>query len=145
MFEITKAHNKDFIEIESIGKEVLPIYYSRFDLTMLYYNGNLIYKLVENNHIMAFIVCELFENENRLHIMSIGVTKDNQRNGLGTLLLDYIKEKFDTDITLYVQVSNKKAINFYSKGLFIVKDILKKYYQNLEDKDAYLMTYIQKV
>ena len=77
--------------------------------------------------------------------MSIGVTKDHQRSGLGTLLLDYIKEKFDTDITLYVQVANKKAINFYSKGLFIVKDILNKYYQNLEDKDAYLMTYIQKV
>jgi len=145
MFEIMEVINKDFIVIESIGKEVLPLYYSRFDLAMLYYNDNIIYKLVENNHILAFIVCELFKNENRLHIMSIGVTKDKHRNGLGTLLLNYIKENFDTYITLYVQVSNKNAINFYLKNSFIIKDILKEYYQNLENKDAYLMTYIQKV
>ncbi len=145
MFEIMEAINKDFIVIESIGKEELPLYYSRFDLAMLYYNDNIIYKLVENNHILAFIVCELFKNENRLHIMSIGVTKDKHRNGLGTLLLDYIKENFDTYITLYVQVSNKNAINFYLKNSFIIKEILKEYYQNLEDKDAYLMTYIPEI
>ena len=117
MFEITEANNKDFMAIENIGKEILPIYYSRFDLTLMYYNDTIIYKLVENNDILAFIVCELFKNENRLHIMSIGVTKNKHRNGLGTLLLDYIKKKFNTDITLYVQVSNKKAIDFYSKSL----------------------------
>jgi ribosomal protein S18 acetylase RimI-like enzyme len=144
MFEITEANNKDFMAIENIGKEILPIYYSRFDLTLMYYNDTIIYKLVENNDILAFIVCELFKNENRLHIMSIGVTKNKHRNGLGTLLLDYIKKKFNTDITLYVQVSNKKAIDFYSKSLFIIKDTLKNYYQNLEEQNAYLMTYVKK-
>ena len=46
MFEITEANNKDFMAIENIGKEILPIYYSRFDLTLMYYNDTIIYKLV---------------------------------------------------------------------------------------------------
>ena len=55
--------------------------------------------------------------------------------------MKYIKQYFPrSNYSLYVQTTNKNALNFYMKNGFKIKKYVKKYYTNLEDKDAYYCT-----
>ena len=44
-------------------------------------------------------------------------------------------------ITLYVQIQNKHAVQFYMKNGFEIKETLEDYYEDLEDKGAYYCEY----
>ena len=134
---VKKANNKNFKDIEDIGKESLPIYYTVSDLIMLEMTKHLILKLTNDKEIIGFAVCR--ETLDNIHILSIAIKKANRKEGLGTKILDFIKSK-NKNISLYVHTINDVALSFYKKNSFIISDILFGYYETFEDeKDAYKM------
>jgi len=140
MYKISKAENNDFNLIVEIGKNSLPIYYNVDDLVMLKATKHIIFKIESNNNICGFMVCR--ETEKNIHILSIAVTKEFRKYGLGTELINEIKNK-NKSISLYVHTVNEVGINFYKKNNFKIKDILFGYYDNFDiDKDAYKMIYL---
>jgi ribosomal protein S18 acetylase RimI-like enzyme len=73
--------------------------------------------------------------------MSIGVLEEFRRKSFGSLFIEFIKKNYKSNITLYVQISNENAINFYKKNNFIIEKKITNYYKTLEVKDAYLMKF----
>ncbi len=53
------------------------------------------------------------------HIASIFVDNNQQGKGIGSLLLEYVKE-LRTELTLNVYQKNEKSINFYKSRNFII-------------------------
>ena len=70
MIEINEASNKDFIIIENIGKELLPIYYKTFDLFVLLLGNHKIFKISDNANIIGFAVIQIINEQNRIHIVA---------------------------------------------------------------------------
>lgn len=72
-----------------------------------------------------------------IDILTIAITPQFQRKGLGRELLDDLLQRLDKNkvrsIMLEVRVSNVSAIHFYQKYGFELIDTRKKYYSNLED------------
>ena len=56
------------------------------------------------------------------HIASIFVDNKQQGKGIGSLLLEYVKE-LRTDLTLNVYQKNEKSINFYKSRDFIISSV----------------------
>ena len=135
------ASNEDFYRIEEIGKKSLPIYYSQYDLLILGLTNHTILKIIDNNNIIGYIVYNTIQEERRLHIMSIGILEEYQRKNYGSKVIDHLKTIENRQITLYVQVNNTKAINFYQKNNFKVEKKIVGYYETLEVKDALYMVY----
>ena len=137
----------DFITIENIGYQCLPIYYKLYDLLQLDKSSKyILLKAVINNSntntIVGFIIAEKKKKviEEYLHIMSIAVLEKYRTHSIGTKLLHAIKQKTDI-ITLYVQTCNYIAIQFYEKNGFKKKKLISNYYETLDCKDAFLYTY----
>ena len=72
-----------------------------------------IYVYILNKHIVGFI------GVNNNYIEGIFVDINNQHNGIGTSLLDKIKEDKE-NLTLRVYKKNTNAIKFYEKNNFII-------------------------
>ena len=73
--------------------------------------------------------------------MSIGILENYRRRNYGSKLIEHLKNTDNDKISLYVQVSNTKAINFYQKNNFKIDKKIVDYYENLEVKDALYMVY----
>lgn len=87
-----------------------------------------------NNEIVGYVILSIREKENpsmryrkQLNIEAICVDENCRGNGIGTLLLEYIKnigkEQGCTDMYLTVNQENKNAIKVYEKFGFKVKNI----------------------
>ena len=72
-----------------------------------------IYVYILDEHIVGFI------GVNNNYIEGIFVDTNNQHKGIGTALLDKVKESKDK-LTLSVFKKNKNAIKFYKKNNFII-------------------------
>lgn len=101
--ENIKAHKfipKEYWENNySYVKEILP-------------NAEIYVYILEDN-IVGFI------GLNQNYIEGLFVDTNNQYNGIGTLLLNKVKEN-TTTLTLNVYKKNVKALNFYKKNNFII-------------------------
>ena len=136
---ISEVTSKDLDLIEEIGKLSLPIYYKKKELqNFLIDEYHILHKITYNEKLSGFYVSKL--HEDRIHIMSIGIHPQNRGKKLGTILIEYIKN-YKLPVTLFVQQSNKIAINFYKKNDFKVLISISRYYYNLECNDAYFMCY----
>ena len=139
MLQIIPANESDFDNLELIGKDSLPIYYSSSDLKMLKMTNHIILKVKKNNNIIGFVVSR--ETDSNIHILSIAVDKSERNNGVGSKIIDNIKLK-NKSISLFVHTINKVALTFYKKNQFIISDILFGYYDVFEkEKDAYKMVF----
>ena len=137
-----QTKNKDINDIYNIGNESLPIYYSIYQLLELHKNPIYnIYKCVLDNLTIGFVIIELC-SMNKIHIMSIAISKKYRGNGYGSQIMDFLKKKFEKQtISLYVQTQNKNAVQFYYKHKFESKKQLENYYYKLEYKSAYYCEY----
>ena len=136
--EINNIEYNDFVTIENIGYQCLPIYYKLYDLLQFNSNKHILLKATINNSIVGFIITE--KKNNYLHIMSIAILKKYRQMNIGTKLINSIKEK-SNKISLYVQASNSIGIKFYEKNLFTKTKLITNYYDNLDCNDAFLYTY----
>ena len=128
---ICSAIIKDAKNIVNIAKLVLPIYYD-LDTTLYFIENNIVIKLEINNQIIGFLLAE--KQDKNIHIHSIGVSKDHQRNGIGTKLINHLKNFNYSSLSL-----NVSEINGFLKVKF-----KKNYYDGLTNNNAYLMCYNNK-
>jgi ribosomal-protein-alanine N-acetyltransferase len=74
-------------------------------------------------------------------ILMISISKNFQRKNIGSELLIYflniLSKEYIKYVELEVRIDNKKAINFYKKHGFEIKNKIKNFYQN--GKSAYNM------
>ncbi len=133
---------EDLLDIVQIGQESLPIYYKLHHLIeMIRHPSYLIYKCNLKNETIGFFIleiCDETKNKNKIHIMSIAISKSYRGKGYGTKIMDFLKNIFlKYTLSLYVQIQNKDAVRFYLKHNFEIKDTLINYYDELIHKDAY--------
>ena len=101
------------------------------------------YLIMENAENKAFLGhYGLWIDTPLAQLLMIYVVPELQKNGLGTILMNYIieflKEHQVTTLTLEVRHSNLTAIHFYQKFGFKKVAIRKQYYDNGEDADLML-------
>lgn len=90
----------------------------------------------QDNIVVGYIIFWIrFEDEG--HIISIAVDENHRRKEVGSQLVETAMEIFKryniTQIKLEVRVSNNGAIKFYNDMGFNKKEVLVKYYEDLED------------
>jgi len=88
--------------------------------------------------IVGYII--IYDNEDSLDIMKIAVKEKYKRENVGTMLLGFLKDKFNKNIFLEVRESNQRAIDFYIKNSFDKISIRKKYYKD-NNENAIIMLY----
>lgn len=135
------AEDYEYLQIEEIGKKCLPIYYKYNDLFLLEINDHKIYVIEDDNNLIGFIVFKIHKEEERVHILSIGILCEYRRKSKGSLLINFLKDEYKFNITLYVQTSNETAFKFYTKNGFNIDKTIKNYYQTLDVNDAYFMKF----
>ena len=130
---IKHAICKDANEIHNVNKKCLPVYYSHKEYVIYILDTDIVLlKAVCDNNIVGYALAKWYSSE-RLHIMSFAVLPEFRCNGVGKLLIDGtydygIKKKSFTQLTLYVQKSNKIALKFYENNHFKRNAYLKNYY-----------------
>jgi ribosomal protein S18 acetylase RimI-like enzyme len=97
-----------------------------------------------NDIVVGGICCreEEEKGEITLYILTIGVFEPYRKYQIGTQLIDEIEKLAKADgkiksIYLHVQINNETAINFYKKHGFVVEELLKDYYNDIEPADCY--------
>lgn len=72
------------------------------------------------------------------YIALFGVSPRLQNNGVGSKLLELMKNDHDS-LFCHTRISNNSALNFYESHEFIIDDVINNYYRNNED--AYYLKY----
>lgn len=126
----TVVHYDRKILGQSLGTETF--------LSELRSNPFTFYFIVENPENMSFIGhFGLWIDEPLAQVLNIYVIDDYQGRGYGTLmmdyLLDYLKKRSITTLTLEVRESNERGLRFYQKFGFYQVSIRKNYYENGEN------------
>ncbi len=108
----------------------------KFEDTNNFYNDiydktKKIYVYTVNEKVVAFINLTIVEQE--IEILYIVVEEGYRKNGIASMLLNYILNKYKCNFFLEVSVDNIKAINLYKKFNFEIINIRKKYYNNITD------------
>tara|TARA_B100000963_G_C22374183_1_gene557243 strand:- start:70 stop:519 length:450 start_codon:yes stop_codon:yes gene_type:complete len=139
---VNKIDKEDIYDLSKIGEESLPIYYTMYHLLEILSDSSyVIFKCMLNNTIIGFAIIKIY-NSKHLHVMSIAISKKYRNTGCGSKLLNHLKIKFmNHKITLYVQIQNNPAVQFYLKNGFEIKNTIENYYDELEHKDAYYCEY----
>lgn len=142
IYETKQLDNKDLLEIEKCGKSSLPIYYRYQHLESFRQgNKNQIWVLKDVSNVYGFIIFEI-KSPIHIHILSIAVYSLYREKKLASYMMYELKKKYSgSKITLFVQISNLPALNFYIKHSFKMSKFLPDYYQNLAISGAYEMSY----
>ena len=140
---INRITKEDLFTVENIGQISLPIYYKVSDLFFLLFDSEYsLYKTVSLcGKIAGFIVARKYNR--RHHILSIAVHPDYRKKGVGTMLVNKIKDLDNDEISLYVLTTNKQAITFYEKNGFKCVKKLDNYYSTLDTKSAFYYNYVK--
>ncbi len=73
------------------------------------------------------------------HIWFIGVEKEKQGNGMGTEMIEYIKQKCqEKNLPIFLETSNPHNINFYEKNGF---NLYKKMKLPMDDFELYFYSW----
>jgi ribosomal protein S18 acetylase RimI-like enzyme len=143
---IKQAICKDANEIHNINKKCLPVCYSHKEYVLYILDTKVILlKAICNDDIIGYALAKWYSDE-RLHIMSFAVLSEFRCKGVGKLLIDSIyeyglKKKEFSQLTLYVQKSNKLALKFYENNNFKRDAYLKNYY-GLKNHGYYMVSTI---
>lgn len=141
MIEIKNIEKVYYDEMFQIHLDVMPdndkmtknCFYDEFERNTRKY-----FVAVKNSEVLGYI--GVFDSIDDYNIIGIAVKKNYQKQKIGTLLLnkviDCAKENKVKTLSLEVDQTNIKAINFYKKHGFVVTNIRKKYYKN---NDALIM------
>lgn len=128
---IRNIEEKDYLLLKELYKEIFDVNIS-FNEEFKY-----IKVYVDNDNIIGFIDYSIIYD--RAEINYIYVLDNYQRQGIATTLLNDMISNLNgvVNITLEVNETNEKAINFYQKNGFEVVSKREKYYK--DGHDAYLM------
>ena len=91
---------------------------------------------------------EALDDRRCLYIIILSVLPAYRRFGIASMLLEEAIKRSTTDLPhlysvyLHTPIGNKMAISFYVKAGFVKGEVIKDYYQSMEntdDKDGYLI------
>ena len=142
--DIIPANLIDTLRIHEINKECLPIYYFASEF-MLYIMSNkhiLLKATFKKTKIVGYLLAQ-WNSDTNLHIMSIGVIPEYRRKNIGKFMIDTLietgkqRKPYIKNVTLYIQVCNTGAIQFYIENMFKKKKLIEHYYN--ENDNAFLM------
>lgn len=100
------------------------------------------YKGASADLVIGFVLYEL--HKNRLHILNFAIDPWQRRNGVGSYLLTFLKDKLHKDrrnrIMLEVRESNLDAQLFFARNGFKAISTLHDFYEDTSE-DAYLFQF----
>lgn len=135
---IREYNEYDLVRINEIGSLIKDNFNEAYDIkNVLNYEWLHIFVYEEKGVVVGFI--EIAHSFDNIDIYTIAVDEYYQKGGIGSSLIQYIKDYFNPKtITLEVRSNNIKAINLYQKNGFEIINIRIKYYGDI---DAYVMQY----
>lgn len=117
---------------ESLGEEFL---YNELKLNP--YQKYFVYEL--NNILIGYIGLRVYDD--KAEVLNFLINEDYQNKGYGkelfNFVINFLKDSNINELTLEVNVLNKKALSFYKKFNFEIVTKKKNYYKN--NVDAYLL------
>lgn len=135
---VRSANKKDISSINSLGLFLNDDFNELYDFNeILDSKYDKVFVCEKDEMIIGFL--HIVELDETVDIVNIVVDKNHRREGIATLLIDYMFDSISENIklfTLEVNVQNDCAINLYKKFGFNIINIREKYYK---DNDAYLM------
>ncbi len=138
---IRTATYRDLDNIYRIEVESFKIPYPRKYLAVLLALSGDLFIVAENNSKVIGYAVGVLRYGNVGHVISIAVSKEWRRKGVGTKLMLELERRFKersmSTAMLEVRVSNKAAIKLYEKLGYKIADRIRRYYPDGED--AYLM------
>ena len=137
---IKKLSFKNIEEIVKIEQNTFDNPWTKNQFIESYKQANkfLNYVHYDSTKVIGYLISEIILDE--VHLYKIVVSKENQKNKVGSELLRFMLEECKKlnkiRVCLEVDSENRKAINLYEKFSFVNVGNRKKYYGN---KDAFLM------
>lgn len=129
---VSKFCKEDIPEIENLGLIINPKFKELFHLDNLNHNEE-IYVLKKDNVVLGFLHTL---NLDKIEILNLVVHPEHRREGISSLLLDYLFSEINKNTILEVRENNIEAINLYHNFNFKEISRRKKYYGN---EDAIIM------
>lgn len=129
---VSKFCKEDIPEIENLGLIINPKFKELFHLDNLNHNEE-IYVLKKDNVVLGFLHTL---NSDKIEILNLVVHPEHRREGISSLLLDYLFSEINKNTILEVRENNIEAINLYHNFNFKEISRRKKYYGN---EDAIIM------
>ncbi|MDD4796008.1 MAG: GNAT family N-acetyltransferase [Bacilli bacterium] len=129
---VSKFSKEDIPEIENLGLIINPKFKELFHLDNLNHNEE-IYVLKKDNVVLGFLHTL---NLDKIEILNLVVHPEHRREGISSLLLDYLFSEINKNTILEVRENNIEAINLYRNFNFKEISRRKKYYEN---EDAIIM------
>ena len=132
--EIRKARKEDFEACIAIARS-LPEWFDEKELTEISRHIlSLPTYLVEDAGVQAFVIIEDKPSET-VEIMHFAVSRDQQRSGLGTKLLEYIEKEYSGKTYVEVKTLDESAEyepyvstrSFYKKNGFVKVNVIDPY------------------
>lgn len=130
---------KDLEAVWEIARDALEENYTMdFLLYLWQINPNGFLVAEKNGKIVGFILSAK-QSKEELRILMLAVKKEYRGQGIGSMLLKELLLRFPEVRRIYleVKVGNKKAIKFYKKHGFKIKEKLDNFYT--DGSSAYLM------
>jgi len=130
---------KDLEAVWEIARDALEENYTMdFLLYLWQINPNGFLVAEKNGKIVGFILSAK-QSKEELRILMLAVKKEYRGQGIGSMLLKELLLRFPEVRRIYleVKVGNKKAIKFYKKHGFKIKEKIKDFYT--DGSSAYLM------
>lgn len=136
--------NRDFADVLRIEKEAFGKHawtHQEF-LEAAASRAVVCYVALIDGKVVGYLIRE--NEENRFNIINFAVDPKFRRQGVGTCLLDNVKQKLNaqrrSEIVLQVREKNLAAQLFFKNAGFLAKSVVKACYEDC-DEDAYLMSY----
>lgn len=134
-YQLCGAHLLDIRQVHRLEKAIFPKdAYSFIDLTLLFLSPGIrnVKMLAADGHLAAFL--SVAAGHRRAWIITIGVSKEDQRRGLGRFLMEWIETQFAVKcIQLTVRASNLPAIGLYQSMGYRQVGRRAQYYVDKED------------
>lgn len=126
-------------EIEFLEQQIfLHNGYTLENLTNLFQSKNFYCLFFENNN-QNLGYCLFFENNDEAEIYKIGVVYEYRNKNIGSELLTYLKQKYNS---IYLEVSDRdNTLHFYLKNKFKVIHQRNNYYS--DNSNAYILKWIR--
>lgn len=134
----------DMEEVLEIESHSFDDPWDRESLILCLRERNVVSCVVElDGCVVGFMIYEL--HKTRIHIVKFAVHQHHRRKGIGSLMADKLIGKLSpwrrNQIILEVDERNLSAQKFFRSRLFAATKLLRNFYENEQQSDAYRMVY----
>ena len=137
---IRTVEASDLMEVLQLEYAVFKFPYPPQLVNFLYANYRETFIVADVGGIQGYLIAIYDEDEG--HILSVAVKEEARNLGIGkalmTHIMDHLRDAGVPDVRLEVRKSNARAILFYKRLGFVIRELIPEYYEDGEA--AYIMT-----